>query len=71
MKRTILVKTTGIVRTAPHADPVMAPISLIREPWHTDTPPPREHQRPTEPPMYARRASFGASGATQPDWRKA
>jgi hypothetical protein len=69
MKRTVLVKTTGIGRTNPLADPIMAPISLIREPWHQDAPT-REHQRPTEPPMYARRATFGASGATQPDWRK-
>jgi hypothetical protein len=41
MKRTVLVKTTGIGRTNPLADPVMVPISLIREPWHQDTPPRR------------------------------
>jgi hypothetical protein len=69
MKRTILVKTTGIGRTNPLADPIMAPISLIREPWHQDAPP-REHQRPTEPPMYARRATFGASGRASPNWTR-
>jgi hypothetical protein len=44
----------------------VAEVSLRREPWHRD-PPPREHQRPTEPPMYARRATFGASGQASPD----
>jgi hypothetical protein len=44
-------------------------ISLPAPPWADDQQP-AEHQRPTEPPMYARRATFGASGATQPDWRK-
>jgi hypothetical protein len=26
--------------------------------------------RPTEPPMYARRATFGASGQASPDWTR-
>lgn len=47
----------------------IAEVSVPREPWHTD-PQPAVHLRPTEPPMYARRALFGASGATQPDWRE-
>jgi hypothetical protein len=65
MKRTALIAGwTGHGAATSRA----AEVSLRREPWHTDRQP-AVHQRPTEPPMYARRATFGASGATQPDWR--
>lgn len=44
-------------------------ISLPGPPlWRTDRQP-AVHPRPTEPPMFARRATFGASGPAQ-TWRK-
>jgi hypothetical protein len=69
MKRTVLVKTTGIGRTNPLADPVMVPISLIREPRHTDTPP-AAHVRPREASVYLQLRPFGTAGASNPDWRE-
>lgn len=47
----------------------IAEVSLPREPWAEDTPEPAR-TRPTETPMYARRATFGASGAQMPQWSR-